>query len=290
MTDVLNGAYDIHVHAAPDVMPRAGDLVTVFREASDAGMAGILFKDHCFPTHAAAYALNHSHSTDTRAFGALALNVTVGGINPLAVEGALKAGVDLVYFPTYSSAPHLEKIGRTHLPMPLPKGDFPGIGIRGSNGAIIPELDDVLSLIKEYDAAIGTGHLSPEETLLLVEAAARRGVSRVMVTHASEIVPGMTVDEQRRAVEMGALIEHCFLAATDAVPGSIPIAEIVRQTHEIGAEHVILASDYGKASLGSPVRGFRKALEDAVAEGLSEAELDLVVRRNPRRLLVDGRR
>ena len=288
-TDVLCGAYDIHVHAGPDVMPRARDMVTLFREAAGAGMGGMLFKDHCFPTHAAVFALNASHKTSTRAFSALALNVTVGGVNPLAVEGALKAGLDLVYFPTYSTAPHLEKLGRKHLPMPLPKGEFAGIGIRDASGTVIPQVDEVLDLILEYDAVLATGHLSPEETLLLVEAAAKKRLPRVIVTHASEIVPGLSVDEQKRTVEMGAMIEHCFLATTDAVPGSVPVAEIVRQTHEIGAEHVILSSDYGKESLGSPVAGFRRALEDALAAGLTEDELDLVVRRNPKRLLVDGR-
>lgn len=292
--DVLRGAYDIHVHAAPDVVPRSRDMVTLFREAAAAGMAGILFKDHCFPTDAAAFVLNATHDTPTRAFGAMALNVTLGGLNPLAVEGALREGVDMVYFPTYSTGPHLLKLGRRLLPMPLPKSDFEGIGIRDAAGAMLPEVDAILDLVREYDAVLATGHLSAGETLLLVERAASRRLPRVLVTHASEAVPGLSVHEQKRAVEMGAMIEHCFLAAAPpagpaTAPDSVPIAEIVRQIQEIGAAHIVLSSDYGKARLPPPVEGFRRALEEAVAAGLTIGELDCVVRRNPHRLLVDGR-
>jgi hypothetical protein len=275
-------------------MPRSRDAVTLFREAGEAEMAGILLKDHCFPTHGTAFALNawartSARAFPTRAFGAIALNVTVGGVNPLAAEGALKAGVDLVYFPTYSTGPHLQKLGREHLPMPLPRGEFAGIGILDTNGEVIPEVDQILDLVRDYDAVLATGHLSPKETLLLIQRAAAKGLPRVIVTHASEVVPGLSVTDQRHAVELGAMIEHCFLATTDAVPGSIPVAEIVRQTKEVGAENVILSSDYGKESLGSPVEGFRRALNEAAAEGLSRSELDLVVRANPHRLLVEGR-
>ena len=38
---LLEGAYDIHVHASPDVIPRAMDLRQLCSEAERAGMVGL---------------------------------------------------------------------------------------------------------------------------------------------------------------------------------------------------------------------------------------------------------
>lgn len=43
---LLAGAYDMHVHSGPDVLPRKFDDVELARRAKEKGMAGFVLKTH----------------------------------------------------------------------------------------------------------------------------------------------------------------------------------------------------------------------------------------------------
>ena len=283
--ELLRGAYDIHVHAAPDLIPRAQYMAEAYQDAAAAGMAGILFKDHCFPTYAAVSCLNHQQpDLATRAYSALVLNPTIGGFNPLAVEAALKAGTDMVCFPTYATDRHIQIRGKARLPLPLP-GGFEGMSIRGADGLIIPEVYEILDLVREYDAVLATGHLSAEETLVLVELASERQLERILVSHASEPVPGLDVEDQRRAAAQGAIIEHSLLVCSASMTNPVPVSVVLEQARAIGFDRVIFSSDYGKLSLGPVVKGFAAALQSCLEAGLKDHEMDMAIRHNPEAML-----
>jgi uncharacterized protein DUF6282 len=86
--DILKGAYDLHVHCAPDVVSRGDDLRSLARVACDSGMAGILIKDHNTSTVGRVAALNAYRSGECRFFSAVTLNDATGGITPAAVRAA----------------------------------------------------------------------------------------------------------------------------------------------------------------------------------------------------------
>ena len=281
---MLKGAVDLHVHAFPDVIPRARNVGELSQEADEAGMTAILLKDHCFPTHGMAYTSNLT-SRGCRFYGSIALNPTVGGLNPAAVEAAISAGAAAVFFPTYSAAHHLATMGDAVLPMPLPSKSFKGYRILDSEGKLIPAAREIIETVTRRDVILATGHLNPEETLALVRFATGAGAKRVLVTHASEVAPGLTVEQQCEAAMLGAVIEHSVLATTDAVPNRISIKEMAAQIRKVGPEHVVVSSDFGKKSLGSPVIGFGRALEELAACGFTSDEILLMVRTNPLRLL-----
>src|ERR1035437_9377125 len=46
----LEGAYDLHVHSYPDLMPRVADDIELAERAKDAGMGGFVLKSHYAPT------------------------------------------------------------------------------------------------------------------------------------------------------------------------------------------------------------------------------------------------
>ena len=46
LEELIRGAYDLHVHAGPDIVPRRQDILDVARDALNAGMGGLVFKDH----------------------------------------------------------------------------------------------------------------------------------------------------------------------------------------------------------------------------------------------------
>ena len=83
MDSLITGAYDLHVHSAPDVMPRLMDDLDMIGRIKESGMAGYVIKSHYFCTAERASIINKMQS-DCRAIGAITLNSAVGGINPTA--------------------------------------------------------------------------------------------------------------------------------------------------------------------------------------------------------------
>ena len=81
----LDGVIDIHVHAAPDSTPRSIDAIDLARLAQSRGMRAIVLKNHFAPTASDAY-LVHKVVPGIQVFGGIDLNLSVGGMNPAAVE------------------------------------------------------------------------------------------------------------------------------------------------------------------------------------------------------------
>ena len=221
MSALLQGAYDLHIHAAPDVIPRKLDIKDLAQAAAQAGMAGIALKDHTTSTAGRCYVLNRLLPKGLIFYGCLALNPTVGGINPLAVESFLREGGSIVYMPTYGAANHIRRwgLGKSPTDFPIAKG-FQGLTILDEVSRLTPECDPILRLIKKHDAVLATGHISPEESLALLRKARDVGIKRMLVTHASESVTPMALDQQKEVVQLGAMIEHCFFCRNRGMPGT----------------------------------------------------------------------
>ncbi|MBW2617676.1 MAG: amidohydrolase [Deltaproteobacteria bacterium] len=286
---LLDGAFDIHVHADPDVIPRVQSINEIAREATEAGLAGLLIKEHTTSTVGRCQALNRTWSEGLKLFSAVALNPPVGGLNPCAVESALKAGVDMVYFPTYGAANHVARWGAGQPPtaFPLPKGDFLGLTVSDRSGGLKEEALEILDLIARYKGVLATGHLAPEESLALLRAARQRKIKHLVVTHASESVTPFTLEQQAEAVALGAVIEHCFFAVTESCPDRTSLAEMADQIRQTGVEKAILSSDFGQEANGPVIQGLAHYLAEMQKLGFSDEELRTMIVDNPRRLLVD---
>ncbi len=277
---ILNGAYDLHVHVAPDAVPRAQSALSLAEAAQRAGMAGIGIKDHLCSTVGRCHVLNESFPDGTRFYSSLVLNPSVGGLNPTAVESALRAGCDIIYFPTFGAGHQLDVQGPNGMPFPLPQG-FRGIRLKEWHS----EVDQILEAVATHEAILATGHLSSEESLWLLNRAKALGVHRMVVTHASEPVPGMTIEDQRACVSKGAFIEHCFMACTQCCSPPVSLDELARQIRSVGVEHVVLSSDFGQVTNGPPVAGFLDHLNRLHERGFSEDELRQMIVTNPSRLV-----
>jgi hypothetical protein len=291
---LLQGAYDLHIHAAPDVVPRAQDGHELARDARQAGMAGLLIKDHTAPTVGRVHALN-AWLAETpgrmRFFSALVLNPPVGGLNPFAVEAALHEGVDVVYLPTYSARHQIAVLGPDAFAPTFPRpggsgtgaGGWPGITVWTDSGALKAEVLDILDLIAAHNAVLATGHLSPGEVLAVLAEAQRRGVQRAIVTHASGRTPDLSIAQQQEAAGYGAWIEHCLMGILRG--GEVLVAKMLAQIRAVGPEHVILSSDLGQAVNGPVVPGFGRLLERVHRAGLAVDEIRRTIVDNPRRLV-----
>lgn len=287
MDSLLKGAYDLHVHCSPDVVSRSQDVFDLARAASDAEMAGIALKDHTTSTVGRCHTLNRQYPDGPRFFSSVALNPPVGGLNPAAVESALASGVDIIYFPTYSAAHHIELSGEEVTPVPHPADGPRRLSVLDENQSLRREVRAIVDMIASHDAVLATGHISPKESLALIAFAKAHGARRMVVTHASQSVPDMSVEDQRSCVAHGAMIEHCFLAVTECCPGTIPLESIVEQIRAIGVNNVILSSDFGQPANGPPIDAFRRHAARLLGMGFDEAELRVMLCDNPKRLVRD---
>jgi hypothetical protein len=267
-------------------------------------MAGMLLKDHTTSTVGRVQVLNAWSAQDTAPapnagphfISALALNPPAGGLNPFAVEAALREGVDVVFLPTYSARHQIAVHGPDAFvpayPRPVigsrPGAAWLGLTVLNDAGTLKDEVLSILDMIAEYDAILATGHISPQEALAVLAEAQRRGVQRMIVTHASSKAPGLSVAEQQEAVGYGAYIEHCLMGILQADRqglGDLVVDEMLAQIREIDPERVLLSSDLGQAANGPVVAGFARLLDRLRCAGLAEDDMRRMIVENPGRVL-----
>ncbi len=275
----LRGAIDLHVHAAPDARPRKATMLEVARAAASAGMRAVVFKSHHQPTAGHARLVNEALGHEI-AYGGVVLNRYVGGLNPAAIESAAALSGRIVWMPTFDSAHHRRFHGES----------LDGaIGVLDSAGRLTPAAQDVLEAIAAHGLVLATGHLSPEETRVLVPEARRRGVGAVVVTHpeAGFVAVPMALQLELAALG-GVFFERCANSSAGRAGEPTPAAQldrIVVGIRTVGIETTVLATDYGQPANALPTDGLRGYYEALLARGITPAELERMSRANPAAVL-----
>lgn len=271
--DLVRGAIDTHVHSAPDVIERKLDDIALVEQARAAGMRAVMLKSHVFSTAERAWLLNRMYP-DFRVFGSITLNESVGGLNPRAVEAALKLGAAQVWMPTLSAANHHAHLGGG--------GSLTVLADR----KLRPEVLEILKAIAAADAILATGHLSPAETEVLVDAALEIGVSRVSLTHPEWPVTAVPVAVQDRLARTGRVfLERCFVATQPGAPAPIALDRTCEQIRATPLSQNVLASDFGMPQYDVPVAGMRRFIEELLAAGFTSGEVRSMCQSNSARLL-----
>ncbi len=269
----LEGVIDLHVHAAPDSDLRSVDAIEAARLARRQGMRALLFKNHYTQTASLAYLVSQA-VPGIEIYGGITLNNTVGGINPFAVRIMAETTGGLgrvVWMPTRDSEYASLRIEPNPLHVPISR-----------DGALLPEVLEVLDVMAEHDLSLATGHSSPEESLLLIREAQARGVERIIVTHPFSPSVAMTPETQREAARMGALLEYPISLA---LGDDETFGDFVDQLRQVGMDSVALSTDLGQP--GRPVHpdGLNVILRRLMEAGVTRAEIDVMTRRNPARFL-----
>lgn len=289
----LTGGYDLHVHTAPSLVPRLADDTTVAKHALSLGMGGIMLKDHHESTVSRAIATQSALNDEIKVFGGVPLNTYEGGICPEVVEAVLKRGGKLVWMPTIDAAFHCKVHGgRGFWEKQRPIGELTvrnnqwaeGITILDENKKLISPLWDVLSLIKEYDVSLGTGHLSPEEIFILVKEARQLGIKKIQLTHPFLIVPNLTVQQIKELVEMGAYAEFAYVTVSPMWDYTT-ISIVTSTIKEVGSDHCILVSDAGQIHNPMPAECLRVFAQCLYESGIKKEQLDTMIKDNPAYLM-----
>ncbi|MHB1206355.1 MAG: DUF6282 family protein [Rhodospirillaceae bacterium] len=288
---LLVGAIDLHCHSGPSVMPRDFDHIEAIKEASDAGLRAVLFKDHYYSADPIAELLrrNYGH-LGVDLLSGVALNNSVGGINRYAVDHSIKLGGRIVWMPTFSSANHLEQHKRDkHFDKKFPTTKekmLQPTPLRAldDNGEVHDELKFILDLIAEADMVLSAGHLHISEIWPLFEEAKKRGVRRLLVNHPTYVV-GAEIEQVRQIVDMGAYVEHSICMFVEGSKFKFYEPETLDALIKAGTlDRTILGSDLGQLNNPRPVNGFRAVIGICLDLGYSEEDIRKMVSTNAARL------
>ena len=280
----MKGVIDMHVHTNPDLRLRAYDDFQLCDAAVRVGARAIVIKTHLGYTANRAYLTNRYNErvngqNDFTMFGSVTLNSCIGGINPVAVENALKLGAKVVWLPTSSARNHLEKLGK------------PTVGCVDvvRDGQIVPELKDVLELVKKYDAVLGTAHISVPEIFTVTKAARELGVEKIVVTHPEWWIVNMSLEEQERIVkEYDVILERCYAQNKGVGAGNGYLSNLpgnLEVIQKIGYRNVLISTDGGQVENPHWELAYEEYLQYMLDHGIPEEHIRYMSHDLPCRLL-----
>lgn len=283
---VLRGTVDLHCHSGPSPFPRELDHVEAAVDGERIEMRAILVKSHHHSTVMDLLAMaGRLEKTPTSAFGGVALNSQVGGINPYAAAMALRMGGRAVWFPTFSSGRHIDchpegdGFPTTAVPVPSTRVD-----ITDDGGELVPEVSEVLDYIVEADALLSGGHMEPALITQLFTTAKERGVRRMIINHPNFVI-GADPDQCRHLVSLGAFVEHEWGMYDPEGYRKWDPRQLLDWIEKIGPEHTVLASDLGQQGRPRPVDALLRVAAALLDLGLPERDLRRMVCDNPAFLL-----
>jgi hypothetical protein len=282
--EVLDGAFDVHLHAYPDPLIDTGwDQLQIAKAATDVGMGGLVFKAHTFPTAVTAPFVNqavaeYARERDTRpavVYGGITLNNYVGGLNPESVEMVIRLGARCVWLPSHDNAHH-------HRVM----GEEGGIELLDENDRPVRELYEIFELVAAAGIVLDPCHSGTKERFVIIREARKAGVEHIVVTHPNWNVTKMTIEQQIELSRLGAYME--IMAYADLPNFNNPNADplhVLECIRRIGPDHLIIASDLGTVVNVPPVEGLKLFVRILLASGVSKSDLRKMLVENPRELL-----
>jgi hypothetical protein len=289
--ELLRGAYDTHVHVAPDVVERKIDDISLARALQQLGMDGVMLKSHYGSTAERASVVRATvPGVDT--LGAIAMNRAVGGMNPLAVEIAAREGARTVWMPTVDAvnearereAPPGAKVPvwvKLQLDLREQGLEIEPVPVLDDDGDVLPETREVLAIIARHGMLLATGHMGRDEIFAVLDAALAEGVSEIVITHPDFPSQALSVEDQQALAARGALLERCF---TTPHTGKIAWETWIENIRACGADHSVLSTDLGQI-FNPPVQdGMGLMVDRLLAADFSDEEVHAMAVVNSRRV------
>ena len=290
--NALQGAYDLQIHVGPDVIARRVDDIDCAHEFLAHGLKGFVLKSHYIQTGERAQVVNKA-VPGIRAFGALTLNHSVGGLNPVAVELAGRTGCKVVWMPTVDAKnetagrldggseklPFWAKIQRELAAEGISP---PPLSVIDACGELTEPARRCMERIAKHNMILATGHLGRTEIFALVRGAKSMGLKKVVVTHAEFPSQRLSGDEQKALVDLGAIIEHCFTTTYTAKASWDTAFGNIRRA---GVSHALISTDLGQTINPPVAEGFAMFAERLLDAGFTADEVRTMAVINPTRLV-----
>lgn len=280
---------DLHVHIGPELLPRKFTVPSII-EAERGKIRGMALKSHFFPTIPLIKSVNIPENL--MLLGSLTLNAYQGGLNPDIIYASAKLSKNplLVWFPTINSETFLKR-SEYEIPPEWVSENFKSrkssevktIKIVDDKNNLLPDTIAVLKEIKRNNCILLTGHLSGQESKILVDAALVIGINKIIITHPIYQRIDMPISMQRELTQNnGVYVEQSYsMYSID----KIPIEKIAMQIKEVGAKNCIITSDVGQVSSPPPSQALKEFCNLLQKQDISENDLKLMGAVNPRKLL-----
>lgn len=290
--NALQGAYDLQVHVGPDVIARRIDDIDCAKEFLARGMKGFVLKSHYIQTGERAQVVTKAVA-GSKVFGAVTLNHSVGGLNPVAVEIAGRTGCKIVWMPTVDAQnetagrldggtqklPFWAKIQRELAAEGIAP---PPLSVVDESGRVEESARRCLERIATHNMILATGHLGRREIFALVRTAKEMGLKKVLVTHAEFPSQRLTGAEQKELADMGATIEHCF---TTTYTAKATWEEAFANIRTTGVSRTVVSTDLGQTINPPVAEGFGMFAQKLLDAGFSPADVRTMAVTNPTRLV-----
>jgi hypothetical protein len=287
--ELLKGAIDIHVHSSPSLFHRH-DTVEIAKHSRDMGIRGLILKSHHYPTiDRSLYVSQRVPGIDL--FHSVTLNYAVGGINPFAVDVAIKMGAKCIWMPTIDTAHQKEHYGalggygtKQSFDVPACYERAEGINILDDQGKLKSEVSEVVELVAGGNVILAVGHLTYPEIKTLVREAVKAGSKKMVIDHPHLPFCNLSLQEQEELVKEGAVLNYCF---SEISPKwwSISVEDFAERIQHIGPENVVLSTDLGQVHNPLPAEGLRLFIELLLEAGIPSSEIHRMTHENPERLV-----
>jgi hypothetical protein len=288
--ELLHGAVDIHIHHGPDLYPRIQDPIELAQDAKAAGMRAVCLKTHNFPTAPMAL-LARKAVPDIDIFGSIACNLEVGGVNPSAVEAAIKYEARQIWLPTIDSTNHAKvtgSVGQHGRGLTIKGGisDFarnkPRLFLLDADGALVPELQTVFEMVANADVILNLGHISFQEMKAIVPAARQCGVKRIVCDH--PFFSHLSLAQQLELADRGVWINF---TAGELLPRwwRVSVADFAAAIRQVGVKRSVISSDCGQLHNPPMVEALRITCQLLLEEEFTSEDIKILLHHNPASLL-----
>jgi len=277
--ELLRGVSDIHIHAAPDSVNRSINEYSMAVDAYKAGYKSIMFKSNDFSCHDRAYLIRQM-LPGFEVFGSLVMNRVHGDkVNVRAAEKAVATTghyCRCIWMPTSDAVYQLK----------MTNSKETGIPVVDDRKKVLPEVIRVMEICAEADIIFATGHSSPEESILMALKAKEIGLKKFVITHANSMMWKMTKDQINQCIDSGAFIEYCFITNLWGEGTGLPSfprmsTEEFASFAKINPERSFITTDLGQVGMPHPIEGMRTCIVELLKVGVSQQDIDLLVRENP---------
>jgi hypothetical protein len=288
--DLLQGAVDIHIHHGPDLYPRIQDAFELAQDAKAAGMRGVCLKTHNFPTAPMAL-LARKHVPGIDIFGSITCNLEVGGVNPSAVEAAIKYEARQIWLPTIDSTNHAlvtGSVGQHGRGLTIKGGlsDYarkkPRLFLLDDEGNLAPALHEIFSMVADADIILNLGHISFKEMTAIVPAAQRAGVKRIICDH--PFFSCLSLGQQSELADQGVWINF---TAGELLPRwwRVSVADFAAAIRNVGVPRAVISSDCGQLHNPPMVEALRITCQLLLEDDFTADEIKRLLHYNPAELL-----
>ncbi|MBN1592614.1 MAG: hypothetical protein JW941_05135 [Candidatus Coatesbacteria bacterium] len=302
--ELLSGVIDVHVHGAPlgGWLPGRPTMVETCLEATEAGMRALVFKDHNTMTCncadilqdflnrlASDYAEQGVECTPVEVYGGIVLNETIGGVNAKAVKTALGYGrCKEVWLPSLDAQHQRNAMGLEG-----------GISVTEGKDKLTSEMKEIIDLLAEYNGnakgdrvALSTCHVSNEEKAAVLKYIKKKGADvDVLLDHVTQEMTILNPAEAKEMIDLGGYLEFAECSCIPwpgmqdwIIAFDYSFALIKELIEEKGPDHLVLITDAGQPG-NKPVPGWRMFIKTLLAQGVSEADISVMAKEVPAKLI-----